>query len=111
MAQHALAQALATLEQRAGASAAGGWPEIQDRLTAAHPTVDGYLAAFQQTWDACRTRATEARLVSWPESPIRYVPIPEQTRDAAPFLYYLFYRSPAPFDRLPGRTPVSPRWV
>jgi uncharacterized protein (DUF885 family) len=29
------------------------------------------------------------------------VPIPPQTRDAAPFLYYLFYRSPAPFDRLP----------
>jgi uncharacterized protein (DUF885 family) len=24
-----------------------------------------------------------------------------QTRSAAPFLYYLFYRSPAPFDRLP----------
>jgi len=100
-ARNALEEALATLEQRAGAAAAGGWPEIQDRLTAAHPTVDGYLAAFQQTWDACRTRATEARLVSWPESPIRYVPIPEQTRDAAPFLYYLFYRSPAPFDRLP----------
>ena len=29
------------------------------------------------------------------------MPIPVQTRDAAPFLYYLFYRSPAPFDRLP----------
>ena len=34
-------------------------------------------------------------------TPIRYVPIPVHTRDAAPFLYYLFYRSPAPFDRLP----------
>jgi hypothetical protein len=100
-ARNALEEALATLEQRAGGAVAGGWPEVQDRLTAAHPTVDGYLAAFQQTWDACRARATEARLVSWPDSPIRYVPIPTYTRDAAPFLYYLFYRSPAPFDRLP----------
>ncbi len=29
---------------------------------------------------------------------MRYVPIPAHTRDAAPHLYYLFYRSPAPFD-------------
>jgi hypothetical protein len=101
MAQHALAQALAVLEQRARAAASGGWPEVQDRLASAHPTVGGYLDAFQRTWHGCRTRAIEARLLSWPESPIRYVPIPLHTRDAAPFLYYLFYRSPAPFDRLP----------
>ena len=43
----------------------------------------------------------ERDLVTWPDSPIRYVPIPVHTRDAAPFLYYLHYRSPAPFDRLP----------
>jgi uncharacterized protein (DUF885 family) len=40
------------------------------------------------------------------------VPIPIHTRDAAPFLYYLFYRSPAPFDALPVHeyvvTPVEP---
>jgi uncharacterized protein (DUF885 family) len=29
------------------------------------------------------------------------VPIPPHTRDVAPFLYYLFYRSPAPFDHAP----------
>ena len=44
---------------------------------------------------------SRAQLVTWPDAPIRYVPIPEHTRDAAPHLYYLFYRSPAPFDRLP----------
>ena len=38
--------------------------------------------------------------MTWPDAPLRYVPIPAQTRDAAPHLYYLFYRSPAPFDRL-----------
>jgi len=45
-------------------------------------------------------------------SPIRYVPIPVHTRTAAPFLYYLHYRSPAPFDRLPVHdyvvTPIEP---
>ena len=38
-------------------------------------------------------------MVTWGDWPIRYVPYPEWTSDAAPFLYYLFYRSPAPFDR------------
>jgi uncharacterized protein DUF885 len=110
-ARNALEETLATLERRARAAAPGGWPEVQERLLAAHPTRDGYLAAFQRTWDQCRARASEADLVSWPEYPIRYVPIPEHTRDAAPFLYYLFYRSPAPFDRLPmhdyGVTPIE----
>ena len=100
-ARHALEDTLAALHRRAKAAAPGGWPEVQDRLALAHPTADGYLAAFQQTWDACRSRAIEANLVSWPDYPIRYVPIPAHTRDAAPFLYYLFYRSPAPFDSLP----------
>ena len=41
MARHALDEALAALEQRAGAAAPGGWPEVQERLAAAHPTADG----------------------------------------------------------------------
>ncbi len=97
----ALEESLETLDQRARTAAPGGWPDVQARLVAAHPDVDSYLRRFQRIWDACRQRAIEADLVTWPDSPIRYVPIPEQTRDAAPLLYYLFYRSPAPFDRLP----------
>ena len=97
----ALDMALADLDRRARAAAAGGWAEVQERLADRHPSTAGYLAAFQQTWDDCRTRAVDAQLVTWPEYPIRYVPMPLHTRDAAPLLYYLFYRSPAPFDRLP----------
>ncbi|HJZ73299.1 MAG TPA: DUF885 family protein [Vicinamibacterales bacterium] len=100
-ARDTLDEALANLDRRARAAASGGWPEVQDRLAAQHPSAAGYLAAFQRTWDDCRAAAVERRLVSWPDYPIRYVPIPEQTRDAAPLLYYLFYRSPAPFDHLP----------
>jgi hypothetical protein len=111
-AQHALDEALETLTTRALAIAPGGWPEVQQRLSAAHPDVDSYLPAYQREWDACRARAAERDLVTWPDYPIRYVPIPEHTRDAAPLLYYLSYRSPAPFDQLPVHdyvvTPVEP---
>jgi hypothetical protein len=100
-ARAALDEALATLHARAADAAPGGWPEVNQRLTDAHPDVDGYLSAYQRVWAACHERATEAGLVTWPLYPIRYVPIPVHTRDAAPFLYYLFYRSPAPFDALP----------
>jgi len=112
-AQEALEHALAELVRRARAAAPGGWPEVQERLAAHHPSAVEYLPAFQRTWDDCRTRALDARLVTWPDYPIRYVPIPPETREAAPFLYYLFYRSPAPFDRLPIHdyvvTPVDER--
>ncbi len=97
----ALDRALSELDTRARTTAPGGWPEIQQRLADDHPTVDEYLPAYQRVWDACRRLADDRRLVTWPDYPIRYVPIPVQTRDASPLLYYLFYRSPAPFDRLP----------
>jgi hypothetical protein len=111
-AQHALDEALARLNARARQTAAGGWPAVQERLTNAHPTCDDYLPAYQRIWHACREQATVRELVSWPAAPIRYVPIPVYTRDAAPFLHYLHYRSPAPFDRLPIHdyvvTPIEP---
>ena len=111
-AQHALDEALARLNERARQTTAGGWPEVQERLTNAHPTCADYLPAYQRIWNACRERAIARDLVTWPAAPIRYLPIPVYTRDAAPFLYYLHYRSPAPFDRLPMHdyvvTPIEP---
>ncbi|HYV98728.1 MAG TPA: DUF885 family protein, partial [Gemmatimonadaceae bacterium] len=62
------------------------------------PAPDSYLRAFQQKWDACRALSAERDFVTWPEWPLRYVPFPAWARDAAPDLYWLFYRSPAPFD-------------
>jgi hypothetical protein len=94
-----LDRALATLDDRA--RSAGGWPAAQARLAARHPTADDYLSTYQQIWNDCRAAAIAHDLVTWPAYPIRYVPIPVHTRDAAPLLYYLFYRSPAPFDHAP----------
>jgi hypothetical protein len=111
-ARQALDEALEQLETRARAIAPGGWPEVQQRLMSAHPTWEDYLPAYQRAWDACRERADACDLVTWPAYPIRYVPIPIHTRDAAPFLYYLHYRSPAPFDPLAVHdyvvTPIEP---
>jgi hypothetical protein len=97
----ALDEAVEQLHIRARAMAAGGWPEVQQRLMSAHPAPADYLPAYQQAWDACRERAEACDLLTWTAAPIRYVPIPIHTRSAAPFLYYLHYRSPAPFDHLP----------
>lgn len=77
---------------------AGSWPAAQALLANDHPTADDYLGAFARTWTACREREALHDVVSWPVWPIRYVPFPEWTADAAPYLYYLYYRSPAPFD-------------
>ena len=100
-ARAAFDEAIVRLDEHARAVSPGGWPDVQQRLAGAHPTVDEYLPAYQRIWNACRERSDACDLVTWPDYPIRYVPIPIQTREAAPFLYYLHYPSPAPFDRLP----------
>ncbi len=76
----------------------GGWTVVQERLAHDHPTAEGYLARFHEQWLACRASAEAHDLVTWPDAPLRYVPFPAHTREAAPKLYYLHYRSPAPFD-------------
>ncbi len=74
------------------------WEEAQQQMAADHPSPDDYLPSFTRTWDRVRACAAEHDVVTWPDWPIVYDPFPECTRDAAPYLYYLFYRSPAPFD-------------
>jgi len=99
-----LEQALAELriEQQkltAMATAAyGSWDAVQDALAADHPSVDEYYESFANRWNDCRRRAMQHDVVTWADWPIRYVPIPSWAREFAPQLYWLFYRSPAPFD-------------
>ncbi len=98
-----LAEAIDALDEAAArldamARPHGGWAGVQELLAAEHPTADGYLARFEEKWKACWQAAHDYKLVTWPIAPLRYVPIPAHTRAAAPHLYYLHYRSPAPFD-------------
>lgn len=76
-------------------------PDSLAGLPALHPTVDRYYDAYQAAWDAVRERAEARDLLTWPDFPIRYVPRPRWSWEAAPCLYFLYYRSPAAFDRPP----------
>ncbi len=80
------------------AATAGSWEAAQTALAADHPAVDDYYATFKRQWNDCHRRARAADVVTWEPWPIRYVPIPEWAREWTPQLYWLFYRSPAPFD-------------
>jgi len=99
-----LAEARERLDAESGrlesmASDAGGsWPNVQERLAADHPAPEEYLDAFAREWRACHRTIVDADVVTWPDWPIAYQELPPYTRDAAPYLYYLFYRSPAPLD-------------
>jgi uncharacterized protein (DUF885 family) len=94
----ALDDADAELTRVASAASPDGWRGVQELLAQAHPSAESFLDAFTRVWDECRRVSIEHDLVSWSDAPIRYGPIPPWTREAAPYLYYLFYRSPAPLD-------------
>ena len=99
-ASRALRAARAALEARAAAlDATRSWQDQLGDLADRHPSPGDYLAAFPRVWNAARTAAIDAGLVTWPDFPIEYVPIPASDREAARGLYYLPYRCPAPFGR------------
>ena len=89
--QVALAEALASK----GMSSVS---EMQRALAADTTTAEGYYDTFQRRWSEVHAAASAHDVVTWPDWPIRYVPIPTWARAAQPALYWLFYRSPAPFD-------------
>jgi hypothetical protein len=71
---------------------------VQELLAGDHAPAGEYLACLERKWRACKDACDAHDLVTWPDAPLRYVPFPAHTREAAPHLYYLHYRSPAPFD-------------
>jgi hypothetical protein len=90
-------------------SVAASWPEAQARIADDRPAPDEYYAAFERTWQACYEHVEQANVISWPDNwPIEYVSYPAWTAEAAPHLYYLHYRSPAPFDPLTTHEYVVP---
>lgn len=97
-----LVEARATLAARAAPH--GGWEAAQAAMLAEHPTAEGFLGAFTRRWEACRAFAAAHDLVRWEPWPLAYVPIPAWAREAAPDLYWLFYRSPAPYERPSAHT-------
>lgn len=75
------------------------WDQQLATLGNLHPAPQDYYATYPRVWDEAREAAVDAGLLTWPDYPIEYVPIPETDREAAKGLYYLFYRCPPPFGR------------
>ena len=90
--------------------ARGDWRAALALLNERHPTAEGYLDRYRRTWAAMQRAAIEHDLVTWPDFPIRYQPIPAWARGCTPYLYFLPYRAPGPFD-LPRVPVLAMRWT
>jgi uncharacterized protein (DUF885 family) len=109
-----LADARLAMEQLAAGIEPGSDPQtLLARLSDDHPSVGEYDAAYQAEWDRAQAFAVEQDLLTWPDYPISFEPIPDWARAASPHLYFLFYRAPAPFDTHVTQrylvTPVEPQ--
>jgi uncharacterized protein (DUF885 family) len=60
-----------------------------------------YLTRFDALWRSVRDFASDHAILTFPDWPVRFVERPDWARRAAPYLYFLPYRSPAPFDAPP----------
>ncbi|MFN8465606.1 MAG: DUF885 family protein [Caldilineaceae bacterium] len=105
-------EAEAYLVEHARDFGAADWREALGGLSAIHPTVEGYLGRYAELWESSRELVRARDLVTWPDFPIEYVPQPRWAREAAPHLYFLFYRAPAAYNRPPVHrylvTPIEP---
>jgi uncharacterized protein (DUF885 family) len=91
----------AYLTDHAADFGADDWRTALAALADLHPNVEGYLGRYAELWESSRQLVRTADLLTWPDFPIEYVPQPRWAREAAPFLYFLFYRAPAAFNRPP----------
>jgi hypothetical protein len=109
-----LADRREALEREAATLGPSSPREILAGLADLHPSAEQYYPEFERVWSAAHDAALRHDLVSWPDYPIRYVPRPRWTRAAAPYLYFLFYRAPAAFDRVDVVdylvAPLDPDW-
>jgi hypothetical protein len=95
-----LAETDAYLREHAADFGARSTEEALAELADLYPPIERYYSRYSEIWEAARRFAVDNRLLTWPDYPIEYQPQPEWVREAAPYLYFLFYRSPAPFDHL-----------
>jgi uncharacterized protein (DUF885 family) len=107
-----MAEAEAYLNTHASEFGAATWQAALGQSADLHPTTQGYYERYTELWEACRATALAQELLTWPDFPIQYVPRPAWARQAAPYLYFLFYRAPAAFDRPPVHdylvSPIEP---
>jgi uncharacterized protein DUF885 len=96
-----LAVAESRLQAEASRLGSTDWRTDLRSLSDRHPPAREYYRRFGEVWEQAQALVEAHRLVTWPDYPIRFVPQPAWVREAAPHLYFLFYRAPAAFDRVP----------
>src|SRR3989442_2634905 len=90
----------AALDSHAPAIGAASWREALAWMADRRPPAERYKARYTELWHQTREAAAGHALVTWVDYPISFVNQPVWAREAAPFLYFLFYRAPAAFDRV-----------
>jgi len=98
-AENEMAEAEAYLTAHAPDFGASTVSEVLAGLADSHPQATDYEASYLAAWEEVRRISEKNELLTWPDFPIRYVPRPQWTEKAAPYLCFLFYRSPAAFNR------------
>ncbi|MCU0649661.1 MAG: DUF885 domain-containing protein [Gemmatimonadaceae bacterium] len=109
-ARDALAEATATLDVRCAEAGVSDYMEAQRRLAADVPDAGRYLAEYEEAWHRCASAGD--RVIPMPRDAFEVVfePIPAWAREASPALYYLYYRSPAPW-KWPARYRYEVPWI
>jgi uncharacterized protein (DUF885 family) len=108
-AEEEIREAEADLEAHVADVGASSWREALARLADQHPAPSDYYRRFDQVREACRDEVERGRLLTWVDWPLRFVPQPSWAREAAPYLYFLPYRSPPAFGAaLPHEYFVTP---
>jgi uncharacterized protein (DUF885 family) len=103
-----MADAEASLAAGAGAFGLSEWRDAIARLADAHPTIEQFYGRFEAVWSEARAVAEAHDLLTVPDWPVRFVQQPDWVRPAAPSLYFIPYRSPAPLDPPPYGTSFIP---
>ena len=103
-----MAEAEGSLAQGAARFGAPDWQATLAGLADAHPTIERFYGRFAEVWAEARAVAEAYDLLTVPDWPVQFVQQPAWVRPAAPSLYFIPYRSPAPFDPPPHGTSYIP---
>jgi uncharacterized protein (DUF885 family) len=69
--------------------------------SATTPETGDYLSRCTELWNDVRDLVTKYDVLTFPDWPVHFVEQPAWAKRAAPYLYFLPYRSPAPLDNAP----------
>ncbi len=100
-AHESLLRSESALESGSPKFGSNDYREVLARLEDTRPRREETYQRCRELWEESRAFATERGRDTWPDYPLDFVPQPAWAREAAPKLYFLFYRSPAPLDALP----------